>query len=180
MNNSSKGLCYKNFKDCFEFENYLNLLDDKDRQLLCKFRTCNHRLPIEIGRWQGIERQNRTCNICDKNEIGDEFHYVLQCPSLHDDRRRLLDSTYLTRVNVLKFANLFQSRNKIKLRHLCKFINFFFQKHVLLVSHLSLLLCCVFIVLHPSSCHVHANIDIECLCLSLYHCNALVYENKES
>jgi hypothetical protein len=79
-------------------------------------------LPIEIGRWQGIERQNRTCNICDKNEIGDEFHYVLQCPSLYDDRRRLLDSTYLTRVNVLKFANLFQSRNKIKLRHLCKFI----------------------------------------------------------
>ena len=54
MNNSSKGLCYKNFKDCFEFENYLNLLDDKDRQLRCKFRTCNHRLPIEIGRWQGI------------------------------------------------------------------------------------------------------------------------------
>jgi hypothetical protein len=41
MNNSSKGLCYKIFKDCFEFENYLNILDDKDRQLLCKFRTCN-------------------------------------------------------------------------------------------------------------------------------------------
>ena len=50
MNNSSKGLCYKIFKDCFEFENYLNLLDDKDRQILCKFRTCNHRLPIAIGR----------------------------------------------------------------------------------------------------------------------------------
>jgi hypothetical protein len=33
----------------------------------------------------------------------------------------------------------------------------------------------VFIVLHPSSCHVHAKIDIECLYLSLYHCNALVY-----
>ena len=76
-------------------ENYLNLLDDKDRQLLCKFRTCTHRLPIEIDRWQGIERKNRTCNICNKNEIGDEFHYILQCPSLHDDRRRLLDSTYL-------------------------------------------------------------------------------------
>ena len=27
---------------------------------------------------------------------------------------------------------------------------------------------------------MHANIDIECLYLSLYHCNALVYENKES
>ena len=48
------------------------------------------------------ERQNRTWNICDKNEIGDEFHYVLQCPSLHDDRRRLLDSTYLTPTNIIK------------------------------------------------------------------------------
>jgi hypothetical protein len=34
MNNSSKGLCYNMLKDCFEFENYLNLLDAKDRQLL--------------------------------------------------------------------------------------------------------------------------------------------------
>ena len=87
---------------------------------------------------------------------------------------------YLTRVNVLKLANLFQSRNKIKLRHLCNLSKLFFQKHVLLVSHLSLLLCCVFIVLRPSSCYVRANIDIECLYLSLYHCNALVYENTES
>jgi hypothetical protein len=75
-----------------------------------------------------IQYQYLTCNIWDKNEIGDEFHYVLQCPSLHDDRRRLLDSTYLTRVNVLKFANLFQSINKIKLRHICKFIKIICSK----------------------------------------------------
>ena len=54
--------------------------------VLCKFRTCNHRLPVEIGRWQGIERKHRTCNLYDKNEISD----TLQCPSLHDNRRRLL------------------------------------------------------------------------------------------
>jgi hypothetical protein len=27
---------------------------------------------------------------------------------------------------------------------------------------------------------IDAEIDIKCLYLSLYHCNALVYENKES
>ena len=31
---------------------------------------------------------------------------IIYYSALHDDRRRLLDSTYLTRVNVLKFANL--------------------------------------------------------------------------
>jgi hypothetical protein len=64
-------------------------------------------------------------------------HYLLQVLMFQDtytklgeqfpSRRRLLDSTYLTRVNVLKFANLFQSRNKIKLRHLCKFIKIIFS-----------------------------------------------------
>ena len=53
---------------------------------------------------------------------------LLTLVSLHDDRRRLLDSTYLTRVNVLKFVNLFQSRNKIKLRHLCKLIKIIFSE----------------------------------------------------
>ena len=31
------------------FENYLEILKDKDLILLCRFRTFNHRLPIEIG-----------------------------------------------------------------------------------------------------------------------------------
>ena len=109
--------------------------------VLCKFRRCNHRLPIGIGRWQGTERQNRTCNICDKNEIGG----VLQCPSHHDDRRRrLLNSTYLTRVNVSKFDNLFQSRNKIKIRHLCKFIKIIFSK-----THLSFFVVFLLCYIHP-------------------------------
>jgi hypothetical protein len=98
-------------------------------------------LPIGIGRWQGTERQNRTCNICDKNEIGG----VLQCPSHHDDRRRrLLNSTYLTRVNVSKFDNLFQSRNKIKIRHLCKFIKIIFSK-----THLSFFVVFLLCYIHP-------------------------------
>jgi hypothetical protein len=59
--------------------------------------------------------------ICDKT-IKSKIFYLIY------DRRRLLDSTYLTRVNVLKFANLFQSRNKIKLRHLCKFIKIISSK----------------------------------------------------
>jgi len=28
---------------------------------LCKFRTVNHRLPIEEGRWLNIARNSRTC-----------------------------------------------------------------------------------------------------------------------
>jgi len=34
--------------------------------------------------------------------------------------------------------------------------------------------------IHLAISEIYANIDIECLYLSQYHCNALVYENKES
>jgi hypothetical protein len=35
-------------------------------------------LPIERGRWQNADRNLRICNLCDKKEIGDEFHYILE------------------------------------------------------------------------------------------------------
>ena len=122
---------------------------------------------------QGIERQNRICNICDKNEIGDEFHYLLQCPSLHDDRRRLLDSTFLTRVNVLKFANLFHSRNKINLRHLCKFVKIIIFKNTSswLVTSLSFFVVFLLCYIHPLVMYVHILILNVCiyLCTIVMH-----------
>ena len=47
---------------------------------LCKFRTTNHKLPIEQGRWNNTPRENRKCNLCNLEEIGDAFHYILNCP----------------------------------------------------------------------------------------------------
>jgi hypothetical protein len=41
-----------------------------------QFRTANHKLPIEIGRWNNTNRNNRICTHCNKNELGDEFHYI--------------------------------------------------------------------------------------------------------
>jgi hypothetical protein len=68
------------FKETFIFEQYFDILDEKDFLTLCKFRTTNHKLPIEHGRWNNIPRENRKCNLCNLEEIGDEFHYILNCP----------------------------------------------------------------------------------------------------
>ena len=54
INSSSKGHTYKSFKPIFGYEKYLDILPSKFRKLLVKFRTSNHRLPIETGRWLGI------------------------------------------------------------------------------------------------------------------------------
>jgi hypothetical protein len=42
---------YRLYKQIFEFENYFNILENKDIFLFCKFRTTNTKLPIETGRW---------------------------------------------------------------------------------------------------------------------------------
>ena len=51
MFNSSKGKIYRTFKLDFGCEKYLEKLPQKIRAILLKFRTTNHRLPVENGRW---------------------------------------------------------------------------------------------------------------------------------
>ena len=45
------------YKDNLVFENYLNILNDKDNLTLSKFRTTNHKLPVENGRWKNSQRE---------------------------------------------------------------------------------------------------------------------------
>ena len=58
---SPKSVFYRIIKEDFCLEPYLKLLLSKHRVQLAKFRTTNHRLPIETGRWQKIDRSNRIC-----------------------------------------------------------------------------------------------------------------------
>ena len=59
------------------FLRYLEIFDSKNAIVLCKFRTTNHRLPIEIGRWQNIERNNRKCLLCDTNTMALEMNFII-------------------------------------------------------------------------------------------------------
>ena len=80
--NSSKCLNYRLFKTTFILEKYITELSLKSAITLAKFRTTNHKLPIEKGRWENIERNQRTCNLCNRNALGDEYHFLLECDFL--------------------------------------------------------------------------------------------------
>ena len=127
MQNSSKASNYKLFKEKCEFEEYLDLLNDNERILLCKFRTTNHRFIIETGRWQNIDREDRICNLCNEGLVGDEFHYLLECNYFNDDRKNLLGDEYCVRPNVIKLKKLMNSKNVPVLRKLCHFIKIIFS-----------------------------------------------------
>jgi hypothetical protein len=44
----------------------MHTLDDNCLFEFCKFRTLNHKLPIEYGRWHNIARNMRFCNLCNQ------------------------------------------------------------------------------------------------------------------
>ena len=120
-NNYNKTLNYCIFKETFIFEQYFDILDEKDFLTLCKFRTTNHKLPIEHGRWNNIPRENRN-NLCNLEEIGDEFHYILNCPYFKQYRDIYIKKRYTKRPNIINFLGIMASTNRLNLTNLCKFI----------------------------------------------------------
>ena len=79
---SAKFLYYKEYGVKFGLKNYFSILPQDLWIPMCKFRTNNHKLPVEIYSWNYFNKQRneRTCNICNLQDIGDEYHYVMRCP----------------------------------------------------------------------------------------------------
>lgn len=119
--NSPKCLNYRIYKTEFGFENYLTILPFDLRISLCKFRCGTHRLPIECGRFFSIDRSERLCDLCNKNVIGDEFHYIFECSYFNAERLKYLPANICSAKNVLSFTVLMNSKDKFVLVGLAKF-----------------------------------------------------------
>ena len=89
IENSSRGEFYGIFKREFKLESYLLNLSPYEREVLTKFRCCNLKLPIETGRWENIPRENRLCQLCNLQNIGNEYHYLFECTYVNIERLRL-------------------------------------------------------------------------------------------
>lgn len=87
----------------FGQETYLKKLPNDLRFIFRKFRTCNHKLPIETGRWNNLERCHRICSLCNKNTLDDEYHYVMECQAFSLLRNKLIEEKYSTNVNTYKW-----------------------------------------------------------------------------
>ena len=83
--------------------------------------------PIETGRWQNIERENRKCVLCNSDAIGDEYHYIFNCSAFDNCRKQCIafyNYYYRNRTNTLKFYDLMimNSPKCTELNELCKLI----------------------------------------------------------
>ena len=118
---TSNSIFYKIIKTNFRTSKYLSRLPESLCKLFLRFRTRNHRLPIEIGRWQSVPLMDRKCNKCNL-DIGDEFHYLLVCSHFSQSRSKYLKSYYYTCPNTLKLDQLMNTENGKELRNLCHLI----------------------------------------------------------
>ena len=114
-------LNYRILKDKFEINDYFTYLPTKKCRLLTAFRTRNHHLPIEVGRWSSIPINDRICRLCN-NGVGDEFHYVLECNFLNEQRRQYINAYYIRNPNTVKFHSLMNDSSRKNIFRLWQFI----------------------------------------------------------
>ncbi|MEW8548531.1 MAG: reverse transcriptase family protein [Candidatus Thiodiazotropha sp.] len=122
LQNSSKGKNYNLFKNDIGLESYITILHGSSLFNMFRFRTSNHNLPVETGRWENIILADRKCQLCQKNDIGDEFHYLLICPYFNDERKKSINQYFFKRPNILKFSELLNMKNETKLIKLSSFM----------------------------------------------------------
>ena len=117
-------ISYKLFKNELKFEKYLLNLDITERINLCKFRCRNSKIPVVVlgYAYLNIPYENRICTVCNQNEIGDEYHYVMRCHYFQHSREKYIENIFWINPSYIKFSKLFQSKDVGVLRNLAKFI----------------------------------------------------------
>ena len=131
LDSSSKGRDYGIYKSDISIESYFMTLNQNAYLHMVKFRTANFKLPIETGRWENVPINERKCLLCDTNDIGDSFHYLLRCPFFMQERLEFLKPYFYTRPNIIKYQELLSCKNKNVLQKLSKFM-----KHIMHTFHL--------------------------------------------
>ena len=81
---------YSLFKQDSKKSHYLDLIKNTNhRRTVAKFRTRNHKLMIEYGRYRTpkIPEHLRLCQYCSINEIDDEQHFMINCTLYLNERQ---------------------------------------------------------------------------------------------
>ena len=124
---TSNSNIYRIFKTQFERSQYIFQLSQPLCKIYMRFRTRNHKLPVETGRWKGMQLFERKCTLCD-SDLGDEYHYLLVCDHLKEERQKYIKSYYYNRPNTLKFKQLMNVTDIKDLRNLCYLIDSIIKK----------------------------------------------------
>ena len=94
---------------------------------LSKFRCRSNYMPVSKV-YKHTDTYDTKRKISDKNEIGDEFHYLFICPVFQEDHKRLLKEYYRKFPSMYKFIELMSTTNMKDLRKLAQFATIIIRK----------------------------------------------------
>jgi hypothetical protein len=124
---SNKGRIYSSFKRNHEFEPYLIKIHPDESQSIFRFRTANHLLPVETGRYEGIPFHDRLCNLCNTHEIATEKHYLMTCPYFDNERHRYLGNQIERHAT---FNEIMTPSSIVEMKELSKFSRIIMKKFI--------------------------------------------------
>ena len=84
-----------------------------------------HKLAVEAFRWHkpmAIPYVERTCLLCELQELEDEYHFVIVCPLYEELRRRFVPRYYTKHPSMFKFIELMNEPRQSVQRKLAMFI----------------------------------------------------------
>ncbi|XP_067657832.1 uncharacterized protein [Haliotis asinina] len=120
-NASSKGKYYILYKEVPNINPNLLDLPPGLRIWYTRFRTANHRLPIETGRWTSIAVCDGKCTLCN-DAVGDEYHFLVICSGLATLRNKYLPRYFCNNPSLDKFISIMKSHYKPLTLKLAKYI----------------------------------------------------------
>ena len=88
---------YNTFKQAIKFEPYLDFIENTSmRKIYSRFRLSSHDLEIERGKYgaKSTPPDERLCNLCNLNEVEDEFHFLMICPRYAHERNNVLNDIH--------------------------------------------------------------------------------------
>ena len=124
----SKSICcgYRIYKNIYCLEEYLVKLSKVNRIALTKLRASNNKLPITVGRFANIRREERVCEKCNAGVLGDEYHVLLVCDNEEITRLRnkYIPRYYRDRPSHFKYMSLMQTNKVNVFRNLALFVRY--------------------------------------------------------
>ena len=112
MHASSKGRNYGLFKTDINLEKYIINLNGSLFYSMIRFRTANHKLPIETGRWNNTDLSERKCISAQEMTLVMSIITSYTVPSLKKKDAPILTHIFYTSSNTLKFKELHRITDK--------------------------------------------------------------------
>ena len=118
---------YKLFKCRFQAETYTRLKDRSLVKCMAKLRCSNHNLRIETGRRDNTHPELRYCRVCNTQEVEDEHHFLVECRTYDQHRKKLLETaenevkSFITVNPKQKFIYLLSTENIKLVQEIAKY-----------------------------------------------------------